>query len=264
MSPFWLDAIPVWAVFVGIFLILFGSVWVGFRLGKRRKRRPDPLADKQLDLSGVALAAMLTLIGFLLAFNFSLAGKHFDTRRQLVIDEVNAIEITFAGTDLLQEPHRSNIQRLLIDYVDMRVNFYRYEATNAEFDEFIDRSERLHEQMLVEGSAAANLTPTPVVATFVNSLNTLIKIHTFRTSLRWNRIPPGIFVALALLAILAMILIGYIRGLIGRIALFPTLLLVITYVTVFMLVIDLDRPAKGIFYVSQRPMIELLDDLQAK
>lgn len=57
MSPFLLDAIPIWAVFVGIFLILFGSVWAGFRLGQRRRRRADTLADKQLDLSGVALAA---------------------------------------------------------------------------------------------------------------------------------------------------------------------------------------------------------------
>ena len=264
MSPFLLDKIPVLAVFVGLFFILFGSVLLGFRLGQRRKRRPDNLADKQLDLSGVALASMLTLIGFLLAFNFSLAGKHFDSRRQLVIDEVNAIGRTFDGTELLQEPHRSNIQPLLIDYVDMRVNFYRYEATKAKFDEFIDRCEQLHKQMLVEGSAAANLTPTPVVATFVNSLNTLINIHTFRTNLRWNRIPPSIFVALAFLATLGMILIGYIRGLIGRFAIFPTLLLVITYVTVFTLMIDLDRPAQGIFYVSQQPMIELLDDLQAK
>ena len=153
---------------------------MGFRLGQRRRRRADTLAEKQVDLSGVALAAMLTLIGFLLAFNFSLAGKHFDRRRELVIDDVNAIGGTFAGTELLQEPHRSNIQRLLIDYVDQRVNFYRYEATKAKFDEFIERSEELHEQMLTEGSAAANLDPTPVVATFVNSLNTLIDIHTFR------------------------------------------------------------------------------------
>ncbi|MDJ0899665.1 MAG: hypothetical protein QNJ55_12725 [Xenococcus sp. MO_188.B8] len=264
MSSFLLDAIPIWAIFIALFLILFGSVLVGFRLGQRRRRRPDELADKQLDLSGVALAAMLTLIGFLLAFTFSLAGSHFDTRRQLVIDDVNAIGGTFAGTELLQEPHRSNIKGLLIDYADMRATFYRYEPTKAKFDEFIQRSELLHEQMLGEGSAAANLEPTPVVATFINSLNTLIDIHTYRTNLRWNRIPPTIFAALTFLSTMAMILIGYIRGLIGKIALFPTLLLVITYVTVFTLIIDLDRPANGIFYVNQQPMIELLEDLQAK
>ena len=263
MSPFLLDAIPVWAVFAGLLFIFLGSVWVGFRFGQRRRRRADKSAEKERELSGAALAAMLTLSGFLLAFTFSLAGKHFDTRRQLVIDDANTIGITFAGTELLQEPHRSNIQRLLIDYVDFRPSINNYERTTTQFDEFIHRSERLQEQMLVEGSAAANLEPTPVVATFVNSLNTLIKIDNIRTDLRWQRIPSMIFGALAFLSTLAMFLVGYIRGLIGRAALLSTLLLVITYVTVFTLVIDLDRHGKGIFFVSQQPMIELRDSLQA-
>ena len=111
---------------------------------------------------------------------------------------------------------------------------------------------------------AANLDPTPVVATFVNSLNNLIDIHEIRTDLRWNRIPPTIFLALAFLSILAMILAGYIRGLIDRPALVSTLLLIITYVSVFTLVIDLDRPGSGIFAVSQQPMVELRDSLQGK
>ncbi len=181
-----------------------------------------------------------------------------------MIDDANAIGRTFNVTKLLQQPQRSNIQRLLIDYVDMRATFHKYEPTATRFDEFINRSERLQEQMLVEGSAAARLNPTPLVAIFIKSLNTMIKIHEFRTNLRWNRIPIMIFVALAFLSILAMILIGHIRGLVDRAALLSVLFLVITYVTVFTLVIDLDRPSKGIFLVSQQPMIELRDSLQAQ
>ncbi len=263
-SPFLLDAIPVWAVFAGLLFIFLGSVWVGFRFGQWRRRRADKSAEKQAAVSGAALAAMLTLSGFLLVFTFSLAGKHFDTRRQLVIDDANVIEITFAGTELLQEPHRSNIQRLLIDYVDFRPTIEQYEHTATKLDEFVQRSEQMQKQMLVEGSAAANLDPTPVVATFVNSLNNLIKINNLRTDLRWNRIPPMIFVVLAFLSTQAMILVGYVRGLSGRAALLSILLLAITYVTVFTLVIDLDRPAQGIFFVSQQPMIELRDSLQSK
>ena len=264
MSFFLLDAIPDWAVFVGLLFIFLGSVWVGFRFGQRRRRRSDTLAKKDAQASGAARAAMLTLIGFLLGFTFSLAGSHFDGRRQLVIDDANAIGGTFAGTELLQEPYRSNIQRLLIEYVDFRPNINNYEGTTTKFDEFIQRSERLQEQMLVEGSAAARLDPTPVVATFVNSLNTMIDIHNIRTDLRWNRIPPMIFVALAFLSILAMSLVGYVRGLTDLVDPFPKLLLVITYVTVFTLVIDLDRHTDGIFSVSQQPMIELRDSLQAQ
>ena len=63
---------------------------------------------------------------------------------------------------------------------------------------------------------------------------------------------------------LAMLLTGYLRGLVDRPAVVSTLLLIFTYATVFTLVLDLDRPAKGIFSVSQQPMIELRDSLHGQ
>ena len=90
----------------------------------------------------------------------------------------------------------------------------------------------------------------------------MIDINNTRTDLRWNRIPPMVFLALAFLSILAMILVGYIRGLIDRVSPLSILILVITYVTVFTLVIDLDRHTDGMFSVNQQPMIELRDSLK--
>jgi hypothetical protein len=115
--------------------------------------------------------------------------------------------------------------------------------------------------MLVEGIATANMDPTPVVATFVNSLNNMIDIHEIRTNLRWARVPPMIFLALIFMSVLAMILLGYQRGLIDRVSLLSIVLLVVIYITVFIIVIDLDRHTDGIFTVSQQPMIELSDSL---
>ena len=264
MSPFLLDAIPIWAVFAGLILIFLSSVRIGIKFGYRRRRHADTFAEKQAEVSGAALAAMLTLIGFLLAFTYSLAGSHFDNRRQLVIDDANVIFDAVAGTELLQEPYRSKMQRLLVEYVDFRPTIRDYEHTTTQFDEFKHRSEQLIDQMLVETNAAANKDPTPVVATFVNTINSLTEIHSIRTNLRWNRIPPMIFLALAFLSMLAMFLVGFIRGLrFDRAALLSVMLLVITYAIVFALVIDLDRPANGIFSVSQQPMIELRDSLHS-
>jgi hypothetical protein len=42
---------------------------------------------------------------------------------------------------------------------------------------------------------------------------------------------------------------------------YPTALMIVTYATVFLLIIDLDRPARGLFKVSQEPMIELREDI---
>ena len=264
MSPFIFDGIPEWAIFVGLILIFSGSAWVGFRLGQRRRQHAETLAEKEAQVAGTASAVMLTLIGFLLGFTFSMAGSHFDSRRQLVIDDANVIDGTFVGTEFLQEPYRSNIRRTLIDYVDFRPSINEYERTTMQFDEFIGRSERLQEQMLDEGIAAAKLDPTPLVASFVSSLNTLTDIHNIRTDLRWNRIPPMVFLALAFMSALAMVLVGYVRGLNDTVALLSILLLIIVYATVFTLVVDLDRHTDGLFFISQQPMIELRDSLLAR
>ena len=264
MSPFIFDGIPEWAVFVGLLLIFSSTVWMGFKFGQWRRRHAETLAEKEAQVTGTASAAMLTLIGFLLGFTFSMAGSHFDARRQLVIQDANVIDGTFVGTEFLQQPYRSNIQRILIDYVEFRPDINMYERSTTQFDDFIRRSEGLHAQLLVEGIAAAKLDPTPLVASFVNSLNRLIDIHNVRTDLRWNRIPPMVFVSLAFLSALAMLLVGYVRGLNNSIAVLSVILMVITYVTVFTLIVDLDRHSEGIFFVSQQPMIELRESLQER
>lgn len=262
MSPFIFDGIPEWAVFAGLLLIFLGSVWLGYRVGQRRRENRETLAEKEAQLASAASAAMLTMIGILLGFTFSTAGSHFDSRRMLVIDDANIIDDTYVSAGFLQEPYRSNIQRTVIEYVDFRPSINEYERTTTQFDEFIRRSEGLQQQMLDEGMAAAKLDPTPLVASFISSLYTLTDIHNIRTDLRWNRIPSMVFLALAFMLTLAMILVGYVRGLKNTIAMLSAMLLVIIYATVFTLVVDLDRHSDGIFFINQQPMLELRDSFR--
>jgi hypothetical protein len=68
-------------------------VEVGRRIGIRRSA-----ADPEGARAGVGAveAAILALLGLLLAFTFSGAGARFDARRHLIVEETNAI-----GTELI-------------------------------------------------------------------------------------------------------------------------------------------------------------------
>ena len=46
---------------------------------------------------------MLGLLAFILAFTFGAATSRFDDKKQLLLDEVNAIGTTFLRTDFLSE-----------------------------------------------------------------------------------------------------------------------------------------------------------------
>src|ERR1051326_822352 len=95
-----LDAFPLWAVFIVILLIVLLSVEFGYRLGKYRRSRHE--TEKEAPL-GTMVGATLGLLAFILAFTFGLAASRFDNRRQLLLDEANAIGTTYLRAGMLPE-----------------------------------------------------------------------------------------------------------------------------------------------------------------
>lgn len=250
-----LDTVPVWLLYIALIALFAFAIETGYQLGRLRWLSSE--SAKELDEShatqtGAALGAMFTLIGFLLVFTFGMAGSKFSERRHLVIDDANAISSTFLLTFQLPEPYRSTSRNLLREYVSQRLN-----ANKENFYEFMARSEQLQKELWAEATAVAQENPSPIVALFFQSLREMIDIHAKRIDIiMWTRIPPMLLATLVFLSILVLVLNGYWLGRAARRNYFPTALLIITYATVFLLVIDLDRPRGGLFRVSQEPMNE--------
>ena len=248
-----LDGIPIWAVYGGALVLFLASLEVAFRLGRRHESSDAPQG-------GSTLGAMFALVGFLLAFTFSMAGSQYNSRRQMVLDDANAIGTAFLRAAQLPDPYRENVRRLLQDYVADR-HIVEVERLNERLAQWA----RLQERLWDEATAAARESPTPITSLFVQSLNEMFDLHAKRISVTlWSRIPPMVFITLAFLSVLVMASLGYLLGMSGRRHIVPTSLLVVTYATVFLLVIDLDRPEQGLFRVSQQPMVDLRDSMLSK
>ena len=72
------------------FVVTVVLLWLSFLVGTvLRKRRTDMAEDERGDY-GVLLAAMLTLLGLIIAFTFSMAGTRYDQRKNLEEEEANA------------------------------------------------------------------------------------------------------------------------------------------------------------------------------
>src|SRR6201982_47404 len=116
-----LDALPLWALFIVILLVVLLSVECGYRLGKYRRSRHEQEKDAPV---GTMVGATLGLLAFILAFTFGLAAARFDTRRQVLLDEANAIGTTDLRAGIL--PERSEeIRALLREYVGIRLEAVR-------------------------------------------------------------------------------------------------------------------------------------------
>ena len=252
-----LDLLPLWAILLGTLLIVLLSLECGYRLGRLRRRRSEQ--EKEAPVGAMA-GATLGLLAFLLAFTFGLAATRFDARRQVLLDEANAIGTCYLRAGLISEPHGSEVRKLLREYVDVRLEVAR---TKDNLNQAMRRSAELHGLLWAHAVAVGQSSPNSVVvALFISSLNDVIDLHAKRlmVGLR-SRIPPIIWVTLYAISILAFAAMGYHGGLAGTSRSLVIFAIALTFSAVLWLIADLDRPREGWLRVNQQPMVDLRNSM---
>ncbi len=191
----------------------------------------------------------------MLAFSFSLAASRFEARRQLVVEEANAIGTTYLRAGLLPEAQATQVRMLLNEYVATRLEV----ARTGDVVPALRRSDEIHLQLWQIAEAAGQArADSVVVGLFIQALNETIDIHGERVlvGLR-SRMPLNLWIALFLLTALSMAGVGYHEAIVKSKRSPAALLLVCGFLTVLVLIVDLDRPLEGFITVSQESMVNL-------
>ena len=246
-----IDALPLWGLFISILLVVLFSVEFGYRLGKYRRRRHEE--EKEAPL-GTMVGATLGLLAFILAFTFGLAAARFDARRQLLLDEANAIGTTYLRAGMLPE-RGEEIRGLLRDYVRTRLEAVQ----SGKLEEGIRRSEDIQQKMWTQAEAvAAKNSNSIIVGLFDQSLNEMIDLHASRmqAGVR-SRIPGAIWLGLFAVAALSLATMGYHAGLSGTRRSLAIVTVAVTFSVVIELIADLDRPQEGVLRVSQQALLDV-------
>ena len=254
---FELNILLIFAIAIALFL--FASE-IGFRLGRRRQSESNEPARSQVNMLE---AASLGLLALLLGFTFSMALTRYDTRRQLVLDEANAIGTTYLRAQLLPEPARKEISNLLRRYVDVRLEFYQAGISQRKLQKVDDDTEKLHGALWSYAIAAGGQDPRAIpTGLFIQSLNDVIDLHAKRVTALENHVPESIFILLLIVATLSLGLVGYGAGMGRDRNLLPAVISIILIASVILLIMDLDRPRRGLIKVSQQSMVDLQNSLK--
>jgi hypothetical protein len=245
--------LPAWSAFVLTLFWILGAFELGYRFGAVRHRSASDEKPGPVGQLGVATLGML---GFFLAFAFGLAANRYEGKRQLVIDEANAIGTTYLRADFLEEPARGKARQLLREYVETRLAPLR----GGDLVQAIARSEALQAELwalVVANTAGAQATPR--TGLLIASLNETIDLHGKRLIAGvHSRIPVPIFVVLDLMTVLAMVSIGY-HAALSETRRSPAIVpLALTLAVVMWLIAELDRGHEGLLMVSQQPLVEAL------
>jgi hypothetical protein len=252
----WLASTSLWAIAVALLLAMVAAAVAGYFVRKWRLRRRGPLDPEKENHEGFVLSAVLGLLALLLGFTFALAVDRFETRRALVLEEANAIGTAYLRTQLLEEPHRARISRLLVEYTDNRIVVAR--APPAEARTLVARNDRLVTELWA-GTIAAFPTIRGIdfSSAYLDSMNLVIDLDESRKASRQAKVPHEVYLVLFIYIVVAAGVMGFtLDGPLERgAATFLFLLLTLS----LMLIIDIDRPTGGGIDESQRPM----EDLQA-
>ncbi len=245
------DALPLWALYIVSILIVLLSIEVGWRLGNYRRKPVED--DKKVPISA-AVGATLGLLAFLLAFTFGMAGSRFDNRKQVVLNEANAIGTTYLRTDFLPEPLRAEVRSFLREYTVLRAAG----ASVILSPQGMAKAASLQDQLWAIADSARVQSDSISTGLFIQSLNEMIDLDATRVTANRNRIPDAIWLMLCVVTILSMAAMGYEFGQTGTRNWTITILLAVVFTTVIVLIADLDRPQMGFLQVSQQPLLDVL------
>lgn len=251
-----LDAVPIWAFFLGTLVLVMVFIEAGYKLGGIAHRKSED--EKEAPVSGVS-GAVLALTAFMLAFTFAIVTQRFDDRKELVRADANAIRTAYLRADFLPEPNRAETKRLFKTYLDDRLAFAQagnlgQQAAHA----LLAESERVHRRLWAIAVANAERDMnSDVAALYIEALNDVFEVHASRLAIGLQaRIPIGFWIVLFSLTILGMLSVGYHAGISGSKRTKATLILATSFGLVIALIASLDRPG-GFIKVTQQPLFDL-------
>jgi hypothetical protein len=254
-----LYTLHAWVFGLVFFVLLLIAGEAGFQIGRRTSARFYEDTKKRVN---AVEAAILGVLGLLLAFTLVMAVARFDIRRQLVIDETNAIATSYWRSQLVPPPEGPELPNLLREYVDTKVHYFDIGIHPDRLQVSRDRTARLQAELWSRASAFAQKDPRSIPAgLLLQSLNQTFDLENSRWNALMLHVPDGVLWVDIIVALLAAIKVGYAFGVGGRRHPFSLGLLAMCIATVLAITLDLDQPQQGLIRVNDQPLIDLQHEL---
>jgi hypothetical protein len=239
-------------VLVGLLLI---ATEIGYRRGRAVQTKIEDLAKSHY---WTLQAGVMGLLALLLAFTFSMAVSRYETRRQLLVDETNAIGSVYSLSRMLPAPFKSDVASLMDKYVACRLHDYSEVLDEQDVAAANLACDQVQDQLWSQAQAAVANKPVVVpIGMFVSSLNDASGVAAKRDSARENHMPQPVLFFLFMVTVLTLGLLGYGCGLGNHRHLAATATVCLLVSLVILVIMDLDRPRRGLITISQFPMIDL-------
>ena len=245
---------------VALFAGMLAFLEIGRRHGVRHRGQVDERASVGI---GVVEGAVFGLLGLLLAFTFSGAAERFNTRRYLIVDEVNRIGTAWLRIDLLPRDAQPAARNLFRQYLDSRLESYRKLPDVAAAAKEREKTDQVAANIWAHAvSSSWEQDAQGAQRLLLPALNEMFDIAGARTLATRIHPPKIIFGMLAFFALAGALLAGYgmapARNWLHMVAFAATVALA-AYV-----IVDLEYPRFGLIRVDSfdQALVELRAKMQ--
>lgn len=249
LSALWMFVLPLVAVLL--------PIWLGQGAGRYAKKR-----GKEVDEAPIssAVAGTIGLFAFMLAFTFQIVGDRYSKRKELFLNEISDIRNSYLFTGLIPEPLRSQARKLIVSYVDIRIEVI-HEPTKAH--QAISRSEGILDSLWNIADTLSVLDrSSESYSLFIGSVSRMVSLFNERITVTFQtRLPRTILYILTFVGFSSMIALGYHFGMSGKSSFPVNLLLGITFAAVMWLIFALDHPESGLITVDRTALRILQEQL---
>ncbi len=241
--------------FLGVLIPIILGQWYGLYI----KTKSNKVNDSPVS---AVVGASLGFLAFMLALTFQIVDNRYNSRKELLLDEVTTIRTTYLRSGLIPEPYRSASRNKLLKYIELRADLVD-DVTPKKIQNLIVESKSILDSLWNYSEALAKEDrSSEAYSLYMTSVNELIDIYNKRITFTFEyRVPTEIFGVLFLIIIFSMLLLGYQFGLSGKTNYLISVFISIIFGAVMWLILALDRPETGLIRLNQKPIISLYKEL---
>jgi phosphotransferase system glucose/maltose/N-acetylglucosamine-specific IIC component len=248
---------------VGLFAGMLAFLEIGYCLSRRSSQRHPEVTHEGI---GVVEAAVFALLGLLLGFSFADGTSRLEARRQLIVQETNAINTAYDRLDLLPASDQPAMRRLFRDYLDARLRVYSKLPDLKAADEELRQVGEMQQEIWSRAIASNRDDSTQNVARLLlPAINDMIDVTTGRTLALHTHLPLLIFFLLVFVAILGALLAGYAMQQRKKRSMFHMVLYAAAIAITLYAILDLDYPRSGLIKIdtADQLLLHLRDSIRS-
>lgn len=244
-------------LFVGIGFYLLALAETGFRVGIRL-HLSNAVAEPRARQFATVQEALLILVSLMLGFTFAMALERYNTRRELVIKEANAIGTTFLRASMLPDPYKAPVRDALRRYTELKLRGERmYGGDTEAIAAGSPAISQIQNELWRHATASAKIQQNAITQTFIETLNGLIDVDEERLEEGRVGVPGGVWVMLVIVAGFGCLVTGFRAGAEGVRTALANVLLPALITIVIVIILDVAHPLHGTISISQQPLVDV-------